>query len=269
MDLLKSFLMGVIQGITEFLPISSSGHLAIAYQIIKGSEKGGLFFILLLHISTLIVVITFFWNDFLILVRGGLKFYKLISDSESKLFWLVVVATVVTVLVALVLYPLTSKIIESNYKIIGVFWLVNSTVLLLPVLFNLDQGTSKQLKDINLLDSIIIGISQGLATLPGISRSGTTISTALLIGFDRTTSGIFSFLLFIPASIGSFVYELARELNEKSLDTTFSLYHLVGSISSLIFSYLALYILIKLLKEGKIFIFSLYTFIAGILVLLL
>ncbi len=270
MDIVKSIVMGIIQGLTEFLPISSSGHLVLLDHFLKDFGKSNLLFIILLHVATLLVVIIYFWNEFLILVKGGLKFYKFGHDGESKIFWYVVIATMFTVIVALIIEPIVSDIVERNYKLVGIFWIINSLILLLPVIFASHQNTPKTLENISFVDSIIIGISQGIATLPGVSRSGTTISTALLLGIERSTSGVFSFLIFIPAVIGSLVFETYREIKEQGISQfTFDLSSVAGFVTAFIVGYLALHLLMILLKGGKIFYFAMYTFIAGILTLLI
>ncbi|MCX8097065.1 MAG: undecaprenyl-diphosphate phosphatase, partial [Spirochaetes bacterium] len=185
MDILKAVIMGFIQGVAEFLPISSSGHLVLIDHYLKDMGKTTLWFDVLLHIATLIVVITFFFKEFMMLVRGGLKFYKLFSDVESKLFWLVVIATAFTVVVALILEPILREAGETNYKIVGVFLIVNSFILLIPYIIHI-RKQQKTIENIGLFESIVVGIAQGVGVLPGISRSGITISAGLVAGLDRT-----------------------------------------------------------------------------------
>ncbi|MCX8029742.1 MAG: undecaprenyl-diphosphate phosphatase [Brevinematales bacterium] len=268
MDILKAVVMGFIQGVAEFLPISSSGHLVLADHYLRNMGKTTLWFDVLLHIATLIVVITFFFNEFLILVRGSLKFYKFFGDNESKLFWLVVLATVFTVIVALILEPVLRDTVESNYKIVGIFLIINSFILLVPYIIHF--GTQqKNLENIGIFESIIIGISQGVGVLPGISRSGITISTGLVVGLDRATAGIFSFLIFIPSTIGAFVYETYRSFKVSDIQFKFEWSYLVGFVVALVVGYIALWLLMKLLREGKFYVFSIYTFVVGLLALIL
>lgn len=267
MSIVKSIIMGFIQGVAEFLPISSSGHLVIVDHYLKGMGKFPFWFDILLHLATLIVVVTFFFNEFMVLVRGGIKFYNFFGDAESKFFWLVVIATLFTVVIALVIEPLVSDIVVSNYKLVGVFFIVNSFILLLPYMFTYSVK-SKTIGDVNLIQSIFVGISQGIGVLPGISRSGITISAGLIAGFDRSLAGTFSFLLFIPSVLGAFVYETYKSLKTGEVVLKFEWAYLVGFVVALVVGYIALYILMKLLKEGKFYVFSIYTFIVGLLVLI-
>ncbi|MFN4244866.1 MAG: undecaprenyl-diphosphate phosphatase [Brevinematia bacterium] len=266
MEFWKSILMGFVQGIAEFLPISSSGHLAIIDNYFKNVSKFPLWFDILLHISTLIVVISFFFNEFTMLLRGGLKFYKFFDDKESKLFWLVVIATIFTVVFALLLEPLT-RLADSNVKIVGIALIVNSVILLIPYAITLVKQP-KSLESIGFIESVIIGISQGIGTIPGISRSGITISTGLVLGIERTSSGVFSFLIFIPAVIGSFIYETYKSTKIGAIDVKFEWSYALGFVTALIVGYLALWLLMRILKEGKFYLFSIYTFVLGIIVLI-
>ncbi len=267
MDILKSIVMGIVQGVAEFLPISSSGHLVLVDHYLKNMGKATLWFDILLHIATLFVVITFFFNEFIMLLKGMTKFYKFFDDSESKLFWLVVIATIFTVIVALLVEPIVSDIVESNYKLVGVTLIINAFILLIPYLiFN---KSPKDLNNISILDSAIIGIFQGIGVIPGISRSGITISTSLLMGLDRTTAGIFSFLIFIPTTIGAFVYETYKSIRaEAHINLEFQLSYIIGFAVAFAVGYLSLGLLMKFLKEGKLYIFSIYSFIVGLLVLI-
>lgn len=267
MDILKAVIMGFIQGVAEFLPISSSGHLVLIDHYLKDMGKTTLWFDVLLHIATLIVVITFFFKEFMMLVRGGLKFYKLFSDVESKLFWLVVIATAFTVVVALILEPVLREAGETNYKIVGVFLIFNSFILLIPYIIRI-RKQQKTIENIGLFESIVVGIAQGVGVLPGISRSGVTISAGLMVGLDRTTAGVFSFLIFIPATIGAFVYETFKSMNSEEVALKFELSYLVGFVVALVVGYIALWLLMRLLKEGKFYIFSIYTFIIGLIALI-
>ncbi|MEN2998825.1 MAG: undecaprenyl-diphosphate phosphatase, partial [Brevinematia bacterium] len=189
MDILKAIIMGLIQGIAEFLPISSSGHLVLADHYLRNMGKTSLWFDVLLHIATLIVVITFFFSEFMTLIRGGIKFYRFFGDKESRLFWLIVIATASTVIVALILEPFLREAVEENYKLVGILLIVNSFILILPYLLHTSQN--KTLENIGPLESIFVGIAQGIGVLPGISRSGITISTGLIAGLDRASAGVF------------------------------------------------------------------------------
>jgi undecaprenyl-diphosphatase len=264
METLKAVIMGLVQGIAEFLPISSSGHLVLVDHYLQNMGKASLWFDVFLHIATFLVIIVFFWNEFLMLLRGMIKFYKFFNDVESKIFWLIVIATSVTVVVALLMEPLVSNIVEKNYKLVGVMLIINSVILLIPYLVN--NKVSKDLGSINILDSILIGLFQGVGSLPGISRSGITISTGLTMGLERTTAGVFGFLLFIPTVIGAFVYETYKSLKTESISNMgFSSSYLIGFVVAATIGYLALWLLMKFLKEGKLYIFSIYSFIVGLL----
>ncbi|MGC8964844.1 MAG: undecaprenyl-diphosphate phosphatase [Brevinematia bacterium] len=268
MDIMKAFIMGLVQGIAEFLPISSSGHLIVIDHYLRGTGKAPFWFDILLHIATLIVVIIFFFQEFMILVRGGLKFYKFFSEPESRFFWLIVIAVIFTVIIAILIEPIVVNIADVNYKLVGVFFIINSFILLLPYIIPYSVKV-KSIEDISVFQSIFIGIAQGIGVFPGISRSGITISSALIVGFDRNLAGVFSFLLFIPSVIGAFIYESYKYMKvggEVSLKFEWS--YLVGFIVAIVVGYIFLSLLVRFLKEGKLYVFSIYTFILGILVLI-
>lgn len=267
MDPVKAVIMGFVQGIAEFLPISSSGHLVLMDHYLRNMGKTPLWFDVLLHIATLIVVVAFFFDEFMMLVRGGMKFYRFFSDKESRLFWLVITATVFTVVVALFLEPLLREAGERNYKLVGGFLILNSVILLVPYVVTVG-GQPKSLEDIGFFESVVVGISQGIGVLPGISRSGITISAGLVVGLDRSAAGVFSFLIFIPATIGAFVYETYKHLKVEHLHSRFEWTYLLGFFVALVVGYVALWLLMKLLKEGKFYVFSVYTFLVGLFALI-
>ena len=181
MQILESLFLGVLQGLTEWLPISSSGHLVIAQEYLN--IQAPLFFDILLHLATILVILIFFRKEILQIFKEFPNY----KSSHGKLGWYIIIATIP---IALVGYLFNNQIssLFTNTKAVGISLLITGLLLILT---KFSQGK----KEISLKDSIIIGLSQALAIIPGISRSGATISTGLLLGLDKKQLITFSFLV--------------------------------------------------------------------------
>ena len=270
MDLLQSILMGFMQGLSEFLPISSSAHLVFTsnfYKVFKGIEiaqesNQEVFLDIMLHLGTLIAVLIFFRKDIQRILQAiyyGFK-YKDFKNSEFKLGMYIILGTVITVLIA---YPLHEIAGELVFKpaIVGLL-LIGTGILLLSSEYYSKKHPQK--KPVSLKSSIFIAIAQGLAALPGFSRSGLTIATGLFAGNDRTTAARYSFLLSIPIILGaSMVYPFVKlDLHEV---VTYNWTAIIsGTLVSAVVGYLCIKYFIKFVSKFSLAVFGYYCLAAGI-----
>ena len=270
MDLIQSILMGIVQGLSEFLPISSSAHLVFTsnfYKIFKGIEivqesNQEVFLDIMLHLGTLIAVLIFFRKEIIQILKAlyvGFK-AKDYSAKDFKIGVYILLGTVITVLIA---FPLNevAEFLVFKPAIVGALLVFTGMLLL----FSEDwakRHTDK--KDISLKSSILIAIAQGLAALPGFSRSGLTIATGLLSGSDRMTSARYSFLLSIPIILGaSMVYPLVK-LDFAEVVTYNWTAILVGTVVSGIVGYLCIKYFLKFVSKFSLAFFGYYCLIMGL-----
>lgn len=244
LPMLKFIALGSVQGLTEFLPISSSAHLVFA-QTLFGLTKDALFINVILHLGTLLAVATFFWRD----IIGVFK--------NAKMMVYILVVTGLTGLIGLFLKPLVEPLF-AEAKPVAVFLLCNGLILLLTKKF---QGRDRRL---TLADSIFLGLAQGSAVIPGISRSGLTISTLLARGLKTEEAFRVSFLASLPAVFGAFLLETKEAWPTCSTPLNLLAAGLLASYGSGI---LALVLLVKIMKNKKFHAFGYYCLALGIIVL--
>lgn len=285
MTVFQSIILGLIQGIAEFLPISSSGHLQVVQKLFKLDEVP-LLYDIILHVATLLAVCIFFRkkiaNLFCVLYRWIFRkpqpeqidetdFISGTDERGRKAIIAVLISTLVTGVIGI----FTKKLIDNDQisiKITCAGFIVTALLLIFSSLlekFSAKTMTQKkelqQQKGISALQAVIIGIMQGFGTLPGISRSGSTIAGAQLSGVKRETAGEFSFIISIPAILGAFVLELKDFLETKTEQTLNIVAVIAGSLSAFVFGYLALAFLMKIIKKGKLEFFACYLIPLGIL----
>ena len=270
MDLMQSILMGIVQGLSEFLPISSSAHLVFTsnfYKVFKGIEivqesNQEVFLDIMLHLGTLIAVLIFFRKEITEIIKAlyyGLK-EKNYESKDFKTGIYIVLGTIVTVLIA---FPLNevAEFLVFKPAIVGGLLIFTGCLLLFSEWFG---KRIKDKKEINLKSSLLIAIAQGLAALPGFSRSGLTIATGLLSGHDRTSAARYSFLLSIPIILGaSMVYPLIK-LDFAEVITYNWIAIIVGTIVSGIVGYLCIKYFLKFVSRFSLGIFGYYCLIVGI-----
>lgn len=275
MSILQSILLGALQGLAEFLPISSSGHLAIAQKLF-GLEDLPLLFDVFLHLATLCAVVLFFWKKIwkLLCTFARLVFRRPapdgISDAEEKDSRSYILAVILTTLVTGVIGIAVEKLLPSlSIKFVCAGFIVTAFLLILSALVAKRQkqnaGGSEK-KAPSKIQALIIGLAQGFGTLPGISRSGSTIAGALCCGVNRQVAGEYSFIASIPAILGAFILE-AKDLGEVSSSIGI-LPVVAGCVTAFAVGYLSLALLMKIIKKGKLEWFACYLIPAGILGLL-
>jgi len=247
MDVLKTIILAIVQGITEFLPISSSGHLVLFGKYL---EPGGNPVLLsaFLHFGTLIAVIAVYWNDI----------WRILFKDRIIIGYLIV-ATIPAVIAGLLLKDWFEEMFTKPH-LIGYFLIFTSLILLVG--FIADKRISQK-KPLGWAQSFIIGIAQAVAIVPGVSRSGSTISVGLMCGLDREKSARFAFLMAIPAILGGLMLEL-KDAMEPAAAEGITAAHLIGMAVAAIVGYIALRLLLAVLHRGNFVWFSLYCFIVGI-----
>jgi len=250
---LHALVLGIVQGLGEFLPISSSAHLVLIPWLF-GWEDPGLTFDVALHMGTLFAVVLYFWKDWVRLVTAALR--RQASD-DKRIFWYLVIATIPGALFGLAL----EKKAETTFRaplLIGIMMIVMGSILYLAD----KRRQSRKMNTMTLADAIWIGLSQALAIIPGVSRSGSTMTTARFLNLTREDAARFSFLMSTPIILGAGVMKL-RHLTMASIDLPFS----VGVISAFVVGILSISFLLRYLKTSNFGLFVGYRFIIGVIVI--
>ncbi len=250
----QAFVLGIVQGLTEFLPVSSSGHLVLGQHLL-GLNTPELLFDVLAHVGTLLAVVCYFRQDLLMMLRG-LWTVGAEGRQGRRLIFLVVVGSIPAGLAGFFLKDYFEALFAS---LLG----VGSALCLTGVILLLTRSAS--LKGIGLMRcgagrSLLVGVAQAMAICPGISRSGATIASGLLLGLDRGFAARFSFILSIPAILGA----LALQLLNMEAGQVLPVWPLIiGAASSALSGYGALYLLVKIVNQGRLHVFAPYCFMVG------
>lgn len=261
-------ILGAIQGATEFLPVSSSGHLAAGQLIfnLESLKNQPLLLEILLHLATLVAVILVYRKEVGSLFIGAHKmglalpkgqFFEVVkNDDSANLLALLFVATLPTGVIGIIMERTgIAHLVAATPTFLGISFLCCSLILIASKF-----GKQKEIK-LTFQTALLIGLAQGFAVMPGISRSGTTIAVALLLGINREKAAQFSFLLSIPAILGAAILELDMNqlANNEALGSI-----LGGVVAAFLFGLAALMVLIKLVKAGRLWLFAPYVFLVGI-----
>lgn len=258
MNWLEALILGIIQGLTEFLPVSSSGHLELGKVILNVSAERSLIFTVVVHGATVLSTIVVFYKDIWGLFRGLLKFkWNTETQYIAKLLF--------SMIPVLIIGFFFAEEIEGFFT--GDLVFVGSMLIVTATLLALTYVPRKTRRNISFLDSLIIGIAQAAAVLPGISRSGATISTGIIIGNKKEHLARFSFLMVLIPIIGANVKDLLdQDLSSKSDVTAIPL--IVGFLAAFISGLLACKWMVNLVKKGKLMYFAIYCFIVGTIAIL-
>ncbi len=272
MEPMQAIILGVIQGLTEFFPVSSSGHLVI-FQQMMGLKEPVLMFDISLHVGTLVAIVIYFFNDILsilkslirsvpTLFRGEAGQFLSQDASDIKMAWLIIAGSLPTAVIGFG-FHLISHILFSSLTIVGLSLMITGGILL---------GTrwvhpgKDSVLDVSIKKALFIGTIQGLAVMPGISRSGSTISAGLFLGVNRETAIRYSFLLSIPAILGALLLQF---LTDSAGAGNVSLGIIAtGLVTSLIIGYAALSLLVKMVQKGQLYFFTPYCFVLGVVALI-
>ncbi|OPX91310.1 MAG: Undecaprenyl-diphosphatase [Pelotomaculum sp. PtaB.Bin117] len=256
LTVLQALVLGIVQGLGEFLPISSSAHLVLVPWVFKWQDPG-LSFDVALHMGTLVAVVAFFWRDWARLITNGLLRKP---TRDGSLFWYLVIATVPGALSGFFLEK-QAETVFRNPVLIGIMLIVMGIAL-----YWVDRKAArrKQLYGISLADSLFIGFLQALAIIPGVSRSGITMTAGRFRGLTRETAARFSFLLSTPIIFGAGVAKL-DELSAGDLNAAF----ITGVVSSAVVGFMSIGFLLRYLTERSFVVFVWYRFVVGIAVITL
>lgn len=273
MSVLSAFFLGLIQGISEFLPISSSGHLSVAQNLLGLQAVGQehLFFDVLLHLGTLAAVFVAYWRD---IVEMVLEFFRAISDlihhrtqphtpPARRLLLLIILGTLPLFLIL----PFKDAIESLYYNTVFIGFAFLVTGLLLFFSDRVGRGRKTE-KTATVRDVLLVGIGQAFATCPGISRSGTTICAGTFLGFDRRFAVRFSFLLSIPAVLGANLLDL-MDAAKAGIDVSQLPVYLVGIVTAAVFGYLSIRLIRLIADRGKFGWFAYYCWAIGVVTLVL
>lgn len=274
MEIIHVIILAIVQAITEFLPISSDGHL-VFFQKVMNMKDASLFLDLVLHMGTLLAVIIYFFRDLMNILIDGLSATGELLQGQKpsdimyrnpnlKLFFYVIIATIPACLVGFFLLKPIEATFDSLW-VVGVSFIFTGIVVFLTKRFQANEG--KNLNELKFWDAIWIGVAQSLALLPGVSRSGMTISTALFRGLDRDLAFRFSFIMSIPAILGAFVLKLKDNMHE--LQNGRIWIYVIGAFVSFVLGLLVIKILSRIILRGNFYLFAYYSFFIGILTLIL
>jgi len=267
MNIFEAILLGIVQGLTEFLPVSSSGHLALFQRIIEATggtmKEPSLFFDTMLHAGTLIAVFIVLWKDI----------WEIIKKPIQKITLFLIIATLPAVIAALTFEDAIEEIFVSA-KFLGICFLITTILLVTAEILSRRAKNSNNIKkaqDMTWLDALIIGIMQAIAIPPGISRSGATISGALFRGLDRDFAARFSFLMSIPAILGAVVLQTKDMISDNTAaQSEYSIGAaavIAGTITAGAVGFFAVKFMLKIIREKSLIGFAVYTAILGVLVI--
>lgn len=260
MTVVQSLILGVIQALTEFLPISSSGHLNVFPWIFGWDIPES--FDIALHLGTLLAIGIFFFKDWIALIKGGYRrVVKKEESTEGKIFWYLVIATIPAGVLSLVLDKVSEKLVGGNLNLeMGL--IAAALIILGIVLYIVDKNSKSEVKyeEIGLKQSILVGLSQAIAAaFPGVSRSGITMTTARALKIDRESAAKFSFLLATPITAAAVLVKIK--------DFVFDIPFFVGVFTSFILGLVIIKFFLNYLKKGSFKGFAIYRVIFGIVIL--
>lgn len=283
MTLLESILMGLIQGITEFLPVSSSGHLAIFKNLFNVNTDTGILFDILLHFGTLVAIFVVYWKDIVkLIVEGftiiGLAFYdagvfvsnlfskekkaykKIITTPYRRFVMLIIISTIVTMIIAL---PFESQIENAGNTLLVPGICLCVTAVILFIADRIKKG-DKDETTATYRNSFFVGLAQGVATLPGISRSGSTITAGLACGFSREFAVKYSFIMSIPTILGACILEIPDLAGAVSTGTEIFNY-IIGMVVAGVVGFFCIKVMLRSVKNNRFKGYSIYCLCAGLI----
>ena len=274
MTTIEAIILGIIQGLTEFLPVSSSGHLVL-FQQLFGLKEAELFFDVCVHLGTLVAVIVVFHREIQNIIAALLRLVssagqkktilqQIESDPELKMVLLIIIGSIPTAVLGLMFKSIADQLFSSSF-LTGLMLMLTGLLLWLTRRAN-PNNKGAGIEGFSRTKAFTIGIVQGLAIIPGISRSGSTISIGLLLGIDREVAARYSFLLSIPAIVGAGALSLKDGLSQTDPAIRLSL---LGAAAAALVGYGALKVLLRMVKKGRLYVFAPYCWLVGILAILL
>ncbi len=282
MTIVQAIILGVIQGLTEFLPVSSSGHLAIMKNILRMDLETGALYDVLLHVATLVAICIVMRKDiaklilefisivrdvftnFLIFIdrithKDDQYYIKIMSSAYRRFVVLIIVSSIPTAIIGFLLNDIIETV-ENELLVPGICLIATAVIILISDF--LADGTKKP-KDATVYDAFAIGTAQGIATLPGLSRSGTTITACILCGFDRKFAVKYSFIMSMPAIFGALILKLSKISSETVTGGDIAVY-IVGMVIAAVVGYFALIFTTRLVQKKSFKYFAFYCFGIGV-----
>ncbi|WP_129698354.1 undecaprenyl-diphosphate phosphatase [Parabacteroides goldsteinii] len=257
MSWLEALVLGIVQGLTEYLPVSSSGHLAIGSALFGIEGEENLAFTIVVHVATVFSTLVILWKEIEWIFRGLFKFQM---NSETRYAINILISMIPIGIVGVFFKDTVESIFGSGLLIVGCMLLVTAALLAFSY-----YAKPRQKESISMKDAFIIGLSQACAVLPGLSRSGTTIATGLLLGNNKAKLAQFSFLMVIPPILGEALLDVLKLVKGEDIAgdiPTFSL--VVGFVAAFLSGCLACKWMINIVKKGKLIYFAIYCAIAGL-----
>ncbi len=254
MNVFQAILLGIIQGLTEFLPISSSGHLEIGHSLLGIHNENNLLFVLDVHLATVLSTIVVFRKDIGILIQDLFKFEW---NASTKYISMLLLSSVPIVIIGLLFKAEIESVFTGNLLLVGCMLIITAFLLTLTVY------VAKSNRKMTYSKAFVMGIAQMLAVLPGISRSGSTIATGLLMGVKKDEVARFSFLMVLIPIIGAAILDMASgEISAQNVDL---INLLIGFVAAFITGVLACSWMIKIVKRGKLIYFAIYCALIGLI----
>lgn len=259
MSWIEALILGVIQGLTEFLPVSSSGHLEIGSVLLNAQSSDNLLFAVTVHLATALATIAVFKNDIHELLKDLFKF----EWNESTRFASKIILSMIPVFVVAVFFKdQIESLFIGNLVLVGSMLLITGGLLLLAHYKN--DGT----QSVGFVSAILIGVAQAFAVLPGISRSGSTIATALILGVERSKAARFSFLMVLIPILGASLLEIIDYTENTATHAISASSLIIGFLAAFVSGFIACKWMIKIVKGGKLTYFAIYCFIVGIIAII-
>ena len=257
MDIFQALVLGIVQGLTELLPISSSAHLFLIPWIFNWTEIGD--FDVALHFGTLLAIGIFFFKDWIALIKGGYKqIVKKEKSPEGKMFWYIVIATIPGGIIGFLLDHFAGDLLTNEFII------ATALIVMGVILYFVDKNAKSDVeyKDMTLKQTFLIGLSQALAFIPGVSRSGVTMTTGRMLGVKREAAAKYSFMLSAPIVLAATLYKIK--------DFAFGeLSFYIGVLASFIVGIIVIKFLLEYLQKGSFKVFALYRIVIGLIVLVI
>ena len=261
MSWIEALILGLVQGLTEYLPVSSSGHLAIGSEFFGIEGEENLAFTVAVHVATVLSTLVILWKEIDWIFRG---LFKCQLNDETKYVLNIVVSMIPVGIVGVFFKDYVEEVFGSGLAIVGAMLLLTAVLLTFSY-----YAKPRQKEKISLRDAFIIGLAQACAVMPGLSRSGSTIATGLLLGNKKETLAQFSFLMVIPPILGEALLDVVKGLNgEEAFGGIDALPLTVGFMAAFVSGCLACKWMINIVKKGKLIYFGIYCAIAGVLTLI-
>lgn len=257
MDIFQALVLGIVQGLTELLPVSSSAHLFLIPWICNWPEIGD--FDVALHFGTLLAIGIFFFKDWIALIKGGYKqVVKKEKSTEGRMFWYIVIATIPGGIIGFLLDHFAGNLLTNEFII------ATALIIMGIILYFVDKNAKSDVeyKDMTFKQTFLIGLSQALAFIPGVSRSGVTMTTGRMLGVKREAAAKYSFMLSAPIVLAATLYKIK--------DFAFGeLSFYIGVLASFIVGIIVIKFLLEYLQKGSFKVFALYRIVIGVIVLVI